>query len=69
MFGSWDRTLFPFPFTRIVFFYAEPIFIAADASDTDVEDARAGLTYQLNRMHERARGYFSRRKEGVLPIA
>jgi lysophospholipid acyltransferase (LPLAT)-like uncharacterized protein len=58
MFNSWDKTLLPLPFTRIVFFYETPIFVPRDASDERVEEIRAELTGRLNEMHKRAREYF-----------
>ncbi len=61
MFNSWDKTLLPLPFTRIVFLYEPPVYVPADASREQMEKARADLTDQLNRMHERAREYFDER--------
>ncbi len=58
MFKSWDKTLLPLPFTRIVFFYEPPIFVPADASKEQMEKIRTDLTDQLNRMHRQAREYF-----------
>ena len=58
MFNSWDKTLLPLPFTRIVFHYEPPIFVPADASREQMEKARVDLTNQLNRMHRQAREYF-----------
>lgn len=58
MFKSWDKTLLPLPFTRIVFFYEPPIFVPPEASNERLEEIRAELTDQLNEMHARAREYF-----------
>lgn len=58
MFSSWDKTLLPFPFTDIVFYYAPPIFIAADSTKEAMEEARIALGEKLNEMHEEARTYF-----------
>ncbi len=55
---SWDKTILPLPFTRIVFYYEPPVFVPADASREHMEKIRAELTDQLNRMHRRAREYF-----------
>lgn len=60
MFNSWDKTLLPLPFTRIVFFYEPPIFVPPDATNEQLEEMRAGLTDQLNRMHKEAREYFEK---------
>lgn len=37
--NSWDRTLLPYPFTRGVFVYGEPLFVTRDA-DEDREALR-----------------------------
>jgi len=58
MFKSWDKTLLPLPFSRIVFFYETPIYVPREASDERLEEIRAELTDQLNEMHKRAREYF-----------
>jgi lysophospholipid acyltransferase (LPLAT)-like uncharacterized protein len=60
MFNSWDKTLMPLPFTRIIFFYEAPIFVPPEASNERVEEIRAQLTDQLNEMHKRAREYFGK---------
>ncbi len=45
--GSWDRTIVPLPFSRIVFAFAEPLFVAANADDAAMEAARVELTRRL----------------------
>jgi len=45
--GSWDRTIVPLPFSRIVFAFAEPMVVPPDADDDAVEAARAELTRRL----------------------
>ncbi|GAB4353097.1 MAG: hypothetical protein Kow0099_37340 [Candidatus Abyssubacteria bacterium] len=59
MFNSWDKTLLPLPFTRIVFFYEPPIYVPPHATNDEMERIRAELTDQLNRMHLQARQYFN----------
>jgi len=44
---SWDRTVVPLPFSRIVFAFAPPLFVAPDASDAALEQARVELTRRL----------------------
>jgi hypothetical protein len=45
--GSWDRTIVPLPFSRIVFAFAEPLFVPPDADEAAVEAAAAELTRRL----------------------
>jgi len=58
LFKSWDRTLLPLPFTKILFIYEPPIYVPPDASNEEMEAMRAQLTDQLNRMHKQVREYF-----------
>jgi hypothetical protein len=58
LFNSWDHTLLPLPFTRIAFFYDQPIWVPAEATSEQMEQARVQLTDTLNRMHREARAYF-----------
>ena len=57
-FGSWDRTLVPLPFARMVFAFEAPIHVPADASDDDVDRLRAELTIRLERARSAARNAF-----------
>jgi lysophospholipid acyltransferase (LPLAT)-like uncharacterized protein len=51
---SWDRTIVPLPFSRIVFAFAEPLFVAPDADPDAMEAARAELTRRLGVARARA---------------
>ncbi len=53
--GSWDRMLIPMPFTRALFLYGDPIYIARDE---DVEQARLRVESALNALTERAEQQF-----------
>jgi lysophospholipid acyltransferase (LPLAT)-like uncharacterized protein len=53
--GSWDRMVVPYPFTRAVFLYGDPITIARDE---DVEAARQRVERAMNKLAERADNYF-----------
>jgi lysophospholipid acyltransferase (LPLAT)-like uncharacterized protein len=52
--GSWDRTLVPFPFSRGVYVYGEPIFVPRDAADEEIERRRAELEETLDRLTDEA---------------
>ena len=54
-FGSWDRTIVPLPFARLVFAFGEPIFVAPDADEAAMEAHRSTLTERLRRARDRAR--------------
>ncbi|HVE60072.1 MAG TPA: lysophospholipid acyltransferase family protein [Pyrinomonadaceae bacterium] len=50
--GSWDKLQIPKPFTRARFFYAEPLFVAPDANDEEIEKKRAELQNKLDELVE-----------------
>ena len=52
--GSWDRTLVPLPFSRIVFAFEEPLFVRVDASEAEIESLRRELTRRLLAARARA---------------
>jgi lysophospholipid acyltransferase (LPLAT)-like uncharacterized protein len=51
---SWDRTSVDLPFSRLAYVVGEPIRVAADASDADMEAARRLLQERLEAAHRRA---------------
>lgn len=51
---SWDRTQVPKPFSLAAVAIGAPLTVATDASDTDVETARAELEQRLVLLGERA---------------
>jgi lysophospholipid acyltransferase (LPLAT)-like uncharacterized protein len=53
-FNSWDRASVPLPFSRGAIVVGEPITVAADASEQDVEDARQRVERALDAAHARA---------------
>ncbi len=53
-FNSWDRASMPLPFSRGAIVVGEPITVAADASEQDVEDARQRVERALDAAHARA---------------
>jgi lysophospholipid acyltransferase (LPLAT)-like uncharacterized protein len=48
--NSWDRFLIPKPFSRIVYYYGEPISIPASAKGSELEKYRKLLEEKLNYM-------------------
>lgn len=53
-FQSWDRFLLPLPFGRGARVWSEPIRVAKDADEAAMEDARAQLEAELNRISAEA---------------
>ncbi len=51
---SWDRTLLPYPFARGLFLYGEPVTLARDASEDEVERSRIDLEAEMDRLTDLA---------------
>ena len=45
--GSWDRTIVPLPFSRIVFAFGPALFVPPDAGPEEMEETRLALTRRL----------------------
>jgi lysophospholipid acyltransferase (LPLAT)-like uncharacterized protein len=54
-FGSWDRTIVPLPFARMVFAFEPAMHVPPDADEATVEALRIELTARLERAREIAR--------------
>ncbi len=52
--GSWDKTIVPLPFSRIVFAFGEPMCIPHDADEESIETARQELTRRLVTVRQNA---------------
>lgn len=52
--GSWDGFMVPYPFTRVVFSYGEPVMVPRDLDGADVELYRARVETGLERAMRRA---------------
>ncbi|THB78082.1 MAG: DUF374 domain-containing protein [Desulfobulbaceae bacterium] len=51
---SWDRTAIPLPFTRIDFFYGEPMSVPAELSVEELEQYRIELENRMLALYEHA---------------
>jgi len=60
---SWDRYILPMPFTDIVVFHGNPVYVPAQAKKAECELIRAGVERTLNRMADVCDTYW-----GGLPI-
>jgi lysophospholipid acyltransferase (LPLAT)-like uncharacterized protein len=49
-FGSWDRTVLPFPFARVHVVFGAPVHVPRDASADALEAARAELEAEQHRL-------------------
>ncbi len=61
VFHSWDRFLLPFPFSRGVFIWGEPVYVDENADRTRLEEKRILLENRLNELTEKADHYFERK--------
>jgi lysophospholipid acyltransferase (LPLAT)-like uncharacterized protein len=63
-FKSWDRTIVPLPFARLVFVFEEPLFVPRDADDAAIQAFGDLLTERLMTARRRAQSEL-----GVAPTA
>jgi hypothetical protein len=49
-FGSWDRTLLPYPFARVRIVFGAPLFVPRDAEGEALEAKRRELETELHRL-------------------
>jgi lysophospholipid acyltransferase (LPLAT)-like uncharacterized protein len=54
---SWDRLQIPKPFSRVKVIIEKPIYLAADAGDTEIEASRAELETRLNELVKRGENW------------
>jgi lysophospholipid acyltransferase (LPLAT)-like uncharacterized protein len=47
-FNSWDRTILPFPVSKVVMVYGQPISVPPDARGVRIEEFRKNLEDSLN---------------------
>ena len=57
-FKTWDRFILPYPFSKGVFIWGEPIHVDPDGDRAHVEERRILLETRLNELTERADHYF-----------
>lgn len=51
---SWDRFAFPFPFSRALVIWGDPIYVPADASEEEAEGYRLQLEREMRRLQDEA---------------
>jgi lysophospholipid acyltransferase (LPLAT)-like uncharacterized protein len=54
VFSSWDGFVLPYPFSRLLFVWGDPIYVAADATAEAIEENRKELEARLVAMTETA---------------
>lgn len=52
--GSWDRTLVPYPFSRGIYVYGEPMLVPRDAGDEQLKRMQGELEQTLDRLTDEA---------------
>jgi len=58
VFNTWDQFLLPYPFSKGVFIWGEPIVVDPNGDRAHLEERRAILEKRLNELTERADHYF-----------
>lgn len=62
VFNSWDHFLFPYPFTKAVVIYGEPLYINRDVSEYKLEDYRKILETRMEEIRDNADSFFTKGK-------
>ena len=62
IFNTWDHFLLPYPFSKGVFIWGEPIYVDPNGNRTHLEERRALLERRLNELTKRADHYFDPRE-------
>jgi lysophospholipid acyltransferase (LPLAT)-like uncharacterized protein len=60
LFKTWDQFLLPYPFSRGVFIWGEPVHVDPKGDRTHLEERRALLERRLNELTEKADHYFEK---------
>jgi lysophospholipid acyltransferase (LPLAT)-like uncharacterized protein len=60
IFKTWDRFLLPYPFSKGVFIWGDPIYVNHDGSQDDLEKMRLLVERRLNELTEEADHYFQK---------
>jgi lysophospholipid acyltransferase (LPLAT)-like uncharacterized protein len=63
IFNTWDQFLLPYPFSKGVFVWGEPIEIDQNGDRAHLEEKKILLENRLNELTEKADHYFSSRKK------
>lgn len=58
--NSWDKTIVPKPFSRIDFYYGEPLFVPAKLKAEELEEYRLHLEERLNGLYDKAWGRYGK---------
>jgi lysophospholipid acyltransferase (LPLAT)-like uncharacterized protein len=54
LFRSWDRFLLPYPFSKIIFLWGDPVFVPEDVRGQELEQRRRELEGRLIALTEAA---------------
>jgi hypothetical protein len=60
IFNTWDQFLLPYPFSKGVFIWGEPIYVDQNGDRTYLEEKRILLENRLKELTERADHYFNK---------
>ncbi len=67
VFKSWDRTVLPMPFSRIILRYGEPVFVPAGLDPQGLEEHRHALEQNMNNLYTLVWSEFGREQHDEGP--
>lgn len=62
VFNTWDQFLLPYPFSKGVFIWGEPVYVDPNGDDAHLEEKRILLERRLNELTEMADRYVASKK-------
>ncbi len=57
---SWDRLVIPKPFSRVEFFYGQPVFVPREIKADGIEEYRRKLELNLEEIYKKSWGHFGK---------
>lgn len=66
-FASWDRTILPYPFSRIIVRYGKPIFLSKNLDAKDIEQHRLKLENTMNTLYHQVWAEFNMKQHDTGP--
>ncbi len=57
-FSSWDQMYIPYPFSKGIVFYSDPIYVSKQCTDEELEQKRLEVEHVLQTLKTKAESYF-----------
>ena len=65
VFNSWDNFIVPFPFSKLIYLWGEPLLVPRDIDEDELEQKRLTLQERLRRITEEGDRIFRKEKTSL----